>query len=78
MFMLYSARRPRVPLYVRQGVIANLLLYPADVCRVHLVPGRHVLLHALFHARLLAARQGAAGLGNAPLEALLVDVLAGG
>lgn len=75
-----AASRPRHPLLlhilcVREVLVANLLLYPLNVGRVHHVPGRHVLLHALRQARLLAARQGAARLRHAALEALLVDVL---
>lgn len=59
----------------RKALAANLLLYPPDVRRIDLVPCRHVFLHARCEACLLAAREGAARLGDTALEALLVDVL---
>ena len=46
-----------------------------DVRRADLVPRRHVLLHALGEAGLLAARQGRARFRDALLEAVLVDFL---
>ena len=58
-----------------EGVVGLLLLDPADVRGVDLVPGGHVLLHARGHAGLLAAGEGAAGLGDALLEAVLLEFL---
>lgn len=53
-----------------------LLSYPLDVCGVHLVPCDHVLVDTVGEARLLAARDGGPGRGDAPLEAVLVHFLA--
>ena len=63
-------------LFVYDSLVVGLLLsYPVDVRRVDLVPGRHVLFHARRHARLFAAREGAAGLGDAFLEAVFLEFL---
>lgn len=61
--------------WVVQLLVALLLAYPVDVGRVDLVPCSHVLLHASRHACLLAARESAAGLGNALVEAVLLEFL---
>lgn len=58
-----------------EGVVGLFLLDPADVGGVDLVPGGHVLLHAGGHAGLLAAGEGAAGLGDALVEAILLEFL---
>lgn len=52
-----------------------LLANSADVGRVDLVPGRHVLFDAGRHAALFCAREGAAGLGDAFLEAIVLKFL---
>lgn len=49
--------------------------YAVDERRVDLVPCLHVLLHACRDACLFAAGEGGAGLGNALLEAVLLDFL---
>lgn len=56
-------------------VVSLLLSYPVDVRRVDLVPGGHVLFHARRHARLFAAGERAAGLGDALFEAVLLEFL---
>lgn len=53
-----------------------LLLYPGDVLLANRIPGRHVLLHALRKALLLAAGEGSSGLGDALFKAVLVEFLA--
>lgn len=52
-----------------------LLLYPRHILRANRVPRAHVFLHARLDAALLAARQRGAGLGDAALEAVLVEFL---
>ena len=78
MFVQHHHSSCMLPSLVRDALVANLLLYPPDVGRVDLVPRRHVLLHALGQARLLAAGEGGARLGDAAFEALFVDVLQAG
>lgn len=56
-------------------VVALLLAYAVDVGRVDLVPGSHVLFHARRHALLFAAREGGTGLGNALVEAVVLEFL---
>lgn len=51
------------------------LLYTVDAGRVDVVPGREVLVHAGGDALLLAARERGAGLQDAALETVLVDLL---
>lgn len=60
---------------IKSLVVSLLLSYPVDVRRVDLVPGCHVLLHARRHARLFAAGERAAGLGDALFEAVLLEFL---
>lgn len=55
--------------------IALLLAYPVDVGGVDMVPGGHVLLQTRGHAGLLATGEGAPGLGNAFVEATLLEFL---
>ena len=55
--------------------IGLLLSYSCDVGRVDLVPGSHVLLHAGGHASLLGGGEGAVGLGDALVEAVLLEFL---
>lgn len=56
-------------------VVSLLLSYPVDVRRVDLIPSGHVLFHARRHARLFAAGERAAGLGDALFEAVLLEFL---
>lgn len=56
-------------------LVALLLAYAVDVRRVDLVPGGHVLFHARSHALLLAARERCAGLGDALVEAVVLEFL---
>lgn len=70
-----TLQRPNTPSCTRQAAVAHLLLYPPNVGRIDSTPRRHVFFHALRYARPLAARKRAAGLGDAPLEALDVEVL---
>ena len=50
-------------------------LYPADVLLADCVPCAHVLFHACAHAALLASREGGTRLGDAALEAVLIEFL---
>ena len=62
-------------LMVSDLLVADLLLYPADVGAVDLIPCRNVLLHALDNARILAVGKGAAGLRDTLVEAAVIDSL---
>ena len=70
--------RPRSQTRVKPLRRRRLLLHARNVRPADRVPGHDVLLHALADAALLLARRRRAGLGHAPLEAVLVDFLSPG
>lgn len=57
------------------AAVLGLLLYPGDVLARDGVPGLHVLLHAGCEAGFLAFGERGTGLGDAAVEAVLVEFL---
>ena len=60
---------------LQHATLLRLLLYPGNVLLRDGVPGGHVLLHAGCEAGFFAFGEGGTGLGDAALEAVLVEFL---
>jgi hypothetical protein len=57
--------------------LALLSLYPCNILPADCIPRRHVLVHTLSEALLLAVCEGRAGFWDALLEAVLIEFLFG-